>query len=58
MVCGGAGDVFQSLPLLHGNGLGVRQSAVVIPKVNFLGQRSGDAKFELKFEVDYQVTTN
>lgn len=54
MVCGGAGDVFQSLPLLHGNGLDVRQSAVVIPKVNFLGQRSGDAKFE----VDYQVTTN
>lgn len=32
---GGAGDVFQSLPLLDGNGWNVRQSAVVIPVVNF-----------------------
>lgn len=35
MVCGGAGDAFQSLPFLDGDDLNVRQSAVVIPKVNF-----------------------
>lgn len=35
MVCGVAGDVFQSLLSLDGNGLTIRQPAVVIPKVNF-----------------------
>lgn len=35
MVCGGAGDLSQSLPLSDGNALNVRQSAVVIPRVDF-----------------------
>lgn len=35
MVCGGAGDLLQSLPLLDGNALNVRQCAVVIPKADF-----------------------
>lgn len=33
MVCGGAGDVVQNLPLLDGNGWSVREFALVIPKV-------------------------